>query len=189
MSTKTKPSIDTIAAAVHSIPAPPQAPEYAAPPIGILPESLHELHADLSDAHRVLAEAEAARARAVAATRAAKEKYRNDLFAAVRDGTNVGEVVNTEAAANDAYSHIREVKKAAEARCREAHFVLTQAVVEHRDEITELVNQVLVADQADEAEALRQLADARHRLSASRGVMRWLADAEPGKNLKRPFRA
>lgn len=188
MATATKPTIDTIAAAVHSVPAPAQAPEYAAPPRGILPESLHPLLDDLIDAHRVLAEAEAARARAVAATRAAKEKYRNDLFAAVRDGSNVGEVVNTETAAADAYAHIREVKKHAEARTREAHFALTAAIVEHRDEITELVNKVLAADEADEVDALRQLADARHRLSASRGVMRWLTDAEPGKNVKRPFR-
>lgn len=189
MSTITKPTIDTITAAVHGIPGPAAAIEYAVPPRAILPDALHPLVDELEDAHKVLAQAEMARAQAVQATRDAKAKYRSDLFDAVRNGTSASEVVNTEVAAQEKYEHIRQIKKAAENRVAECHFVLTQAVVEHRDEIQSLIAPVAEADAADERAAAAALHDARTRLSAVRGVQRWLTEATPGKTVKRPYRA
>ncbi len=184
-----KPTIDTIAAAVHNIPGPAAAIEFAVPPRDILPDALHPLVDELVDAHAVLAQAEVARAQAVQATRDAKTKYRADVFAAVRNGADAAAVVNTEVAAQERYDHAREIKKAAVGRVSEAHYVLTEAVVEHRDEIMMVIAPVAEADAADERAAAAALADARNRLSAVRGVQQWLAQAEPGKkNDKRPYR-
>ncbi len=189
MSTKTKPTIDTLAAAVHGIPGPAAAIEYAVPPRALIPDALHPLVDELEDAHKVLAQAEVARAQAVQATRDAKTRYRADVFAAVRNGADAAAVVNTEATSAEHYEHIRQIKKAAERRVSDAHYALTVEVVAHRDEILSLIAPVAQADAADERAAAAALHDARTRLSAVRGVQRWLTEATPGKTVKRPYRA
>jgi len=191
--TAAKPSAQAIADAIHSVPPSGQAPDFAAPPRGLLPVDLHPLLDDLVEAHGVLAVKKKELSAAVQASRTAKSSYNEAIFDELQrpGGGDTASVVNREGQCAAAEEHARKVMKVAKRRVSQCHYLLTAAVAERRSELLTMVAPVAEQDAEDERAAAEALAAAQQRLAASRGVIRWISEAEPGALLKakRPYRA